>query len=52
MLKLAEGAVLPYCQYLITSFRLVSCGTEGALRLYSQYNAILLVYDWHYAQIR
>jgi hypothetical protein len=50
--KFAEGTSLPYFQNLITSFRLVSWVTEGALYLYFQYNSVLLVYNWYYAQVR
>jgi hypothetical protein len=35
--KFVEGPFLPYFQYLITSFRLVSWVTEGALLQYFQY---------------
>jgi hypothetical protein len=51
MRKFAEGASLPYFQYPITSFWLVSWVTEGALWSYFQYNSILLVYDWYYVQV-
>jgi hypothetical protein len=47
----AEGASLPYFQYLITSLWLVSWVTEGALRLYFQYNVVLLVSDWYYTHV-
>jgi hypothetical protein len=51
MRKFAEGASLPYFQYQITSFELVSYVTEGASLPHFQYNSILLVYDWYYAQV-
>jgi hypothetical protein len=49
--RFVEGASLPYFQYLITSFRLVSWVTEGALCSYFQYNSVLLVYNWYYVQV-
>jgi hypothetical protein len=36
---------------IITSFRLVSWVTKGALRSNFEYNAVLLVYNWYYVQI-
>jgi hypothetical protein len=42
--RFIEGALLPYFQYLITSFRLVSWVSKGSLCLYFQYNSILPVY--------
>jgi hypothetical protein len=49
--KFVEGASFPYFEYLITSFRLVSWVSEGPLCSYFQYNSVLLVYDWYYAQV-
>jgi hypothetical protein len=49
--KFTEGASLPCSQYLITSFRLESWVTQGALHSYFQYNVVLLVYDWCYTQV-
>jgi hypothetical protein len=49
--KFAEGTSLPYFQQVITSFRLVSRVTVGALCSYFQYNAVLPVYDWYYMQV-
>jgi hypothetical protein len=51
MRKFAEGVLLPYFQKHITSFRLVSCVSEGASCSYFLYNSILLVYDWYYVQV-